>query len=37
MLGELNERSVTMKELWEALSEMNSSKSSGLDDFPVKY
>ena len=36
MLGELNERAISLEEVREAENEMKSVKASGLDGFPVE-
>ena len=35
MLGELNERTISLDEVSEEVNEMKSGKASGLDGFPV--
>ena len=35
-LGDLNERAISLEEVWEAVNEMKSSKAPGLDGFPVE-
>ena len=37
VLGDLNERVVSLEEVGEAVNEMRSSKAPGLDGFPVEY
>ena len=37
MLGDLNERAISLEEVGEAVNEMRSSKDPGLDGFPVEY
>ena len=36
MLGDLNERAISLEEVREAVNEMKSGKAPGLDRFPVK-
>ena len=36
MLGELNERAMSLEEVGEAVNEMRSDKAPGLDGFPVE-
>ena len=36
VLGDLNERAISLEEVREAVNEMNSGKAPGLDGFPVK-
>ena len=36
MLGDLNGRAISLVEVREAVNEMKSGKSPGLDEFPVK-
>ena len=36
VLGDLNERAISLEEVWEAVSEMKSGKVPGLDGFPVE-
>ena len=36
VLGDLNERAISLKEVWEAVNEMKSGKAPGLDGFPVE-
>ena len=36
MLGDLNERSISLEEVEEAGNEMKSGKDPGLDGFPVE-
>ena len=36
MLGDLNERAITLEEVGEAVNEMKSGKAPGLDGFPVE-
>ena len=36
VLGDLNERAISLEEVWEAVNEMKSGKASGLDEFPVE-
>ena len=36
LLGDLNERAISLEEVWEAVNEMKSGKAQGLDGFPVK-
>ena len=35
MLGDLNERGISLKEVGEAVNEMKSIKAPGLDGFPL--
>ena len=37
VLGDLNERAISLEEVWEAVNEMKSGKAPGLDGFPVEY
>ena len=37
MLGDLNERAISLEEVGEAVNEMKSGKAQGLDGFPVEY
>ena len=36
MLGDLNERAISLEEVEEAVNEMKSIKPKGLDGFPVE-
>ena len=36
MLGDLNERAISLEEVGEAVNEMKSGKAQGLDGFPVE-
>ena len=36
VLGNLNERAISLEEVVEAVNEMKSGKASGLDGFPVE-
>ena len=36
MLGDLNERAISLEEVREAVNEMRSGKAPGLDGFPVE-
>ena len=36
VLGDLNERAISLEEVGEAVNEMKSGKAPGLDGFPVK-
>ena len=36
MLGDLNERAISLEEVMEAVNEMKSGKAPGLDGFPVE-
>ena len=36
MLGDLNERAISLEEVGEAVNEMKSGKAPGLDGFPVE-
>ena len=36
MLGDLNERAISLEEVGEAVNEMRSGKAPGLDGFPVE-
>ena len=36
VLGDLNERAISMEEVREAVNEMKSGKAPGLDEFPVE-
>ena len=36
VLGDLNERAISLEEVREAVNEMKSSKANGLDGFPVE-
>ena len=36
MLGDLNERAISMEEVVEAVNEMKYGKAPGLDEFPVE-
>ena len=36
VLGDLNERAISLEEVGEAVSDMNSGKAPGLDGFPVE-
>ena len=36
VLGDLNERAISLEEVGEAVNEMKSAKASGLDGFPVE-
>ena len=36
VLGDLNERAISLEEVWEAVNEMKSGKAPGLDGFPVE-
>ena len=36
MLRDLNERAISLEEVWEAVNEMKSGKAPGLDGFPVE-
>ena len=36
MLGDLNERAISLEEVREAVNEMKSGKAPGLDGFPVE-
>ena len=36
MLGGLNERAISLEEVWETANEMKSCKAPGLDGFPVE-
>ena len=36
VLGDLNERAISLEEVWEAVNEMRSGKAPGLDGFPVE-
>ena len=36
VLGEFNERAISLEEVGEAVNEMKSGKASGLDEFPVE-
>ena len=36
MLGDLNRRPISLVEVREAVNEMKSGKSPGLDEFPVE-
>ena len=36
MLGDLNERAISLMEVREAVNEMKSGKAPGLDGFPVE-
>ena len=36
LLRELNERAISLEEVWEAVNEMKSGKAPGLDGFPVE-
>ena len=35
VLGELNERAISLEEVGEAVNEMKSGKAPGLDGFPM--
>ena len=37
MLGDLNERAISLEEVGEAVNEMKSGKAPGLDGFPVQW
>ena len=37
VLGDLNERAISLEEVAEAVNEMKSGKAPGLDGFPVEY
>ena len=37
VLGDLNERAISLEEVGEAVNEMKSGKAPGLDGFPVEY
>ena len=37
MLGDLNERAISLEEVWEAVNEMKSGKAPGLDRFLVNF
>ena len=37
MLGDLNERAISLKEVRGAVEEIKSGKAPGLDGFPVEY
>ena len=34
VLGDLNERAISLEEVWEEVNEMKSGKAPGLDGFP---
>ena len=36
MLGDLDERAISLEEVGEAVNEMTSCKAPGLDGFPVE-
>ena len=36
VLGDLNERAISLEELGETVNEMKSGKATGLDGFPVE-
>ena len=36
VLGDLNERAMSLEEVGEAVNEMKSGKAPGLDEFPVE-
>ena len=36
MLGDLNERAISLEEVMEAVNEMKSRKAPGLDEFPME-
>ena len=36
VLGDLNERAISLEEVWEAVNEMKSGKAPGLDGFQVE-
>ena len=36
VLGDLNERAISLEEVGEAVNEMKSGKAPGLDGFPVE-
>ena len=36
MLGDLNERAISLEEVGEVVNEIKSSKAPGLDGFPVE-
>ena len=36
VLGDLNERAISLEEVREAVNEMRSGKAPGLDGFPVE-
>ena len=36
VLGDLNERAISLEEVWKAVNEMRSGKAPGLDGFPVE-
>ena len=36
VFGDLNERAISLEEVWEAVNEMKSGKAPGLDGFPVE-
>ena len=36
MLGDLNERAISLEEVGEAVNEMKSGKARGLNGFPVQ-
>ena len=37
VLGEFNERAISVEEVIEAVNEMKSGKAPGLDGFPMEY
>ena len=37
VLGDLNERAISLEEVAETVNEMKSGKAPGLDGFPVEY
>ena len=37
VLGDLNERAISLKEVRESANEIKSAKALGLDGFPVEY
>ena len=36
VLGNLNERAISLEDMWEAMNEMKSGKAPGLERFPVE-
>ena len=37
VLGDLNEKTISLEEVGEAVNEIKSGKASGLDAFPLQY
>ena len=36
VLGNLNERAISLEDIWEAMNEMKTGKAPGLEGFPVE-